>query len=384
MIGAGVFTVWTPAAATAGAGLLVSLASAGLVAYLNAMSTARLAARYPASGGAYVYGRERLGGPWGFLAGWMFLVGKTASCAAMALTIGVYLWPEYAGAVAAAAVVVLTAVNYVGVQKSSWLTRGLVGLVLAVLVILIAVGFARGDADPGHLDFGEGLSVSGVLQAAGLMFFAFAGYARIATLGEEVADPAHTIRRAIPVALAITVVLYALIGIVLLLVLGPSEIAADPAPLAALARLTGLPGLDAAVTVAAVCAATGALLTLVLGVSRTTLALARDLYLPSALAAVHPRFGVPHRAELMVGAVVVAIVLTVDLRGAIGFSSFGVLLYYAVANVAAATLPGSGWTRIRAGAGLAGCLLLAVTLPLGSVLAGLAVAALGFVVYLVR
>src|SRR4051794_37119291 len=123
MIGAGVFAAFGPAARAAGAGVLLALAVAAVVAYCNATSSARLAARYPASGGTYVYGRERLGAFWGYLAGWSFVVGKTASCAAMALTFASYAWPEHVRASAAAAVVALTALGLRGVQKSAWATR---------------------------------------------------------------------------------------------------------------------------------------------------------------------------------------------------------------------------------------------------------------------
>ena len=216
MVGAGIFVALAPAAAAAGSGLLVGLAVAAVVAYCNATSSARLAALYPQSGGTYVYGRERLGEFWGYTAGWSFVVGKTASCAAMALTVGYYVWPDFAHAVAVAAVVALTAVNYVGIQKSAMLTRVIVALVLAVLAAVVVVVLGFGDVDGSRLVFGDDASVRGVLQAAGLLFFAFAGYARIATLGEEVRDPARTIPRAIPIALGITLVVYAVVAIAVL------------------------------------------------------------------------------------------------------------------------------------------------------------------------
>ncbi|WP_181795806.1 APC family permease, partial [Streptomyces sp. WELS2] len=209
MVGAGVFAAPGPAARAAGSGLLAGLALAAVVAYCNARSSARLAARYPASGGTYVYGRERLGAFWGYLAGWAFVVGKTASCAAMALTVGTYVWPGQAHAVAVAAVLALTAVNYGGIQKSAWLTRVIVAVVLAVLAAVVVVCLASGRADAGRLGTGPSVGPGGVLQAAGLLFFAFAGYARIATLGEEVRDPARTIPRAVPLALGIALVVYA-------------------------------------------------------------------------------------------------------------------------------------------------------------------------------
>ena len=379
MIGAGVFVVFAPAAAAAGSGLLLGLALAALVAYCNATSSARLAVRYPRSGGAYIYGRERLGEFWGYLAGWSFIVGKTASCAAMALTVGVYLWPAHAHAVAVAAVVALTAVNYRGIEKSAWLTRIIVAAVLAVLAGVVAVVFASGAADASRA-MPTGTSVTGVLQAAGLLFFAFAGYARIATLGEEVRDPARTIPRAVCIALAITLAVYATVAITVLAVLGPDQLATAAAPLAEAVRAAGAGGFEPVVRAGATAAALGSLLSLMLGVSRTSLAMARDGHLPAGLAAVHPHHGVPHRAEVVVGVVVAILAAVADVRGAIGFSSFAVLIYYGIANAAAVTLG----RRTVPIAGLAGCLLLAVFLPIGSVLAGTAVIVLGAAIYSVR
>ncbi|MFN8032920.1 MAG: APC family permease [Mycobacterium sp.] len=378
MIGAGIFVALTPAAAAAGSWLLVGLALAGVVAYCNATSSARLAALYPQSGGTYVYGRERLGEFWGYLAGWSFVVGKTASCAAMALTVGFYVWPQYAHAVAVAAVAALTVVNYRGIQKSALITRIIVAVVLAVLAgVVVAVGIS-GRTEAARLALTG--APSGVLQAAGLLFFAFAGYARIATLGEEVRDPARTIPRAIPLALGLTLVVYAVVAVTVLGVLGPTGLASAPAPLAEAVRVAGAGGLEPVVRIGAAVAALGSLLSLVLGVSRTTLAMARDRHLPTGLAAVHPRFGVPHRAEIAVGVVVAALAAVADVRGVIGFSSFAVLLYYAITNASAWTLG----RRLIPAAGLAGCVVLAFALPPASVLTGVAVLAVGAAIYAVR
>ncbi|HKI43394.1 MAG TPA: APC family permease, partial [Mycobacterium sp.] len=279
MIGAGIFAALGPAARAAGSGLLLGLALAAGVAYCNATSSARLAALYPASGGTYVYGRRRLGDFWGYLAGWGFVVGKTASCAAMALTIGSYAWPSQAHAVAVAAVVTLTAVNYAGVQKSAWLTRLIVALVLAVLAAVVIAVFMSGPAAATPLHPADA-TVGGVIQAAGLLFFAFAGYARIATLGEEVRDPARTIPRAIPLALTITLAVYALVAVAALTALGPQRLAEAAAPLSEAVRAAGQSWLVPVVRVGAAIAALGSLLALILGVSRTTLAMARDHHLP--------------------------------------------------------------------------------------------------------
>jgi APA family basic amino acid/polyamine antiporter len=380
MIGAGIFVVLAPAAASAGSWFLVGLAIAAVVAYCNATSSARLAALYPQSGGTYVYGRERLGEFWGYTAGWSFVVGKTASCAAMALTVGYYVWPAYAHAVAVAAVVALTAVNYAGIQKSAMLTRAVVALVLAVLAAVVVVIFGFGDVDAARLSLGDDVSVAGVLQAAGLLFFAFAGYARIATLGEEVRDPARTIPRAIPIALGIALVIYAIVAVAVLAELGSAALGSATSPLADAVAAAGFPGLQPVVRAGAAVAALGSLLALILGVSRTTLAMARDRHLPHALAAVHPRFGSPHRAEVVVGAAVAIAAAVVDVRGAIGFSSFAVLLYYAIANASALTLG----RKVIPSIGLAGCLLLAFLLPLPSVAMGVCVVAVGAVAYGLR
>jgi basic amino acid/polyamine antiporter, APA family len=380
MVGAGIFVALGPAAAAAGTGLLVGLAVAAVVAYCNATSSARLAALYPQSGGTYVYGRERLGPFWGYTAGWSFVVGKTASCAAMALTVGVYAWPTRAHAVAVVAVVALTVVNVVGVQKSALLTRVIVAVVLAVLAVVVIVVLGSGDPEPERLAFGSNVSPGGVLQAAGLLFFAFAGYARIATLGEEVREPARTIPRAIRISLGLALLVYAAVAVTVLAELGSTTLASVTAPLAEAVSSAGHPGLVPVVRVGAAVAAVGSLLALILGVSRTTLAMARDRYLPGRLAAIHPRFGSPHLAEIAVGVVVAVLAAVVDVRGAIGFSSFAVLLYYAIANAAAITLPGKLFPTL----GFTGCIVLAFSLPASSVLTGAVVVVLGAAAYALR
>ncbi|MGH3930299.1 MAG: APC family permease [Pseudonocardiaceae bacterium] len=395
MIGAGVFAAFAPAARAAGAGLLLGLAVAAVVAYCNATSSARLAARYPQSGGTYVYGRERLGPFWGYLAGWGFVVGKTASCAAMALTVASYAVPTadrlVTTGIAVTVVAALTALNYRGVQKSAWLTRVIVSITLLVLTLAVIGCFAGDTASTAHLQPFPGTSVGGVLQAAGLLFFAFAGYARIATLGEEVRDPERTIPRAIPIALGITLIVYTAVALAAVVALGPQRLADATDPLARAVATGSWSWLEPVVRVGAAVAALGSLLALVLGVSRTAFAMARDGHLPKALNAVHPRFGVPHRAEIAVSVVVAALASAVDLRTAIGFSSFAVLVYYAIANASAWTLspnqgrPDQGRSRrIVPALGLTGCLVLAWHLPIESVSTGAAVLALGAIWWAAR
>jgi APA family basic amino acid/polyamine antiporter len=389
MIGAGVFAAFTPAAQAAGSGLLIGLVLAAAVAFCNATASAQLAAEYPTSGGTYVYGRERLG-PWpGFLAGWGFVIGKTASSAAMALTFAAYAAPAgWERPVAIAAVVLLAAVNYRGVTRTAGLTRIIVAAVLVVLAIVVAACWAPGEADPLRLFDGGVLAHGwyGILQSAGLLFFAFAGYARIATMGEEVLNPQKAIPRAIVTALGIAVAVYAAIAISILAVLGADTIARTPAPLAAAVAAGSWDWAAPVVRMGAALAALGALLALIAGLGRTSLAMARGGDLPRWLGAVHPRFKVPHRAELVLAAVICGIIGVADLRGAIGFSSFGVLIYYLVANAAAYTQTGDNrrYPRSLQLTGAVACAVLVVTLPVESVVAGLLMFAAGVVYRVLR
>ncbi|PSK98991.1 amino acid/polyamine/organocation transporter (APC superfamily) [Murinocardiopsis flavida] len=386
MIGAGVFAVFAPAAHRAGVWLPVAMLIAAVVAYCNATSSARLAARHAESGGTYVYGRERLGEVWGYLAGWSFVVGKVASCAVMALTFAAYVLPGYERAVAVSAVVVLTAVNYVGLRRSLAVTRVLLAGVLLALGAVVVAAWTGGGADPARLDLGaDWPGFFGLFGAAGMVFFAFAGYARVSTLAGEVRD-ARVIPRAVTASLVGVLLVYLAVGVSALAVLGPRNLARSVAPVEDLALASAGPWLVWVVAVGAAMACLGALLSLVLGVSRTVLAMSADGHLPRALASIHPRFGVPHRAELAVGAVVVVLVLSVDLRGAIGFSAFGVLVYYAIANASALRLgPEENRPPLLVPiVGLVGCVVLALSLPTGSVLVGAAVLAVGAGVWLGR
>ena len=381
MIGAGVFAVWAPAADAAGTGLLIGLAIAAVVAFANATASAQLAAAHPTSGGTYAYGRAELGPWWGFVAGWGFVVGKTASCAAMALTFAAYAAPRgWERPVAIAAVVALTAVNWFGVTRTAGAARVIVVVTLGALAAAVTAAFEAGATT-------EWLSSDtvwqgggyGILQSAGLLFFAFAGYARIATMGEEVRDPRRVIPRAIVIAFVIALAVYAVVAVAVLSALGPADVAASTEPVADAAAQSGWGWITVVVRVGAAAASLGALLALIAGVSRTTYAMARERDLPARLDRVHPRWHVPYRAELSVAAVVVALVALVDLRGAIGFSSFGVLLYYFVANVAASRQRGHArrYPVALQVVGGAGCLVLAATLPWQAVVAGVVVVAVG-------
>lgn len=370
MIGTGVFVAWQPAAEAAGPWLLAGLAVAAFVAFCNATSTAQLAAVHPEAGGAYHYGRLRLGDAWGALAGYAFVLGKSASCATAALAVGAYLWPSQDILVALAAVVAVTAVNLAGVTRTARVGAVLVAVVVAVLAAVVVTGLGGAGVAP---DWSSGPSggVLGVLGSAAVLFYAFAGYARITTLGEEVRDPA-AIPRAVVVSLTATLVLYAAVGLTVLLVLGAHGTAESARPLRAVAAAAGASWLEPVVAAGAAVAALGALLSLQAGVGRTAFAMASAGDLPARLAAVHARRRVPHVAELASAVVTVLFVLVGDLATTLAASAFAVLVYYAVANAAAWRLGPDErrWPRWLSAAGLASCVLLAVSLPWRTVVAG--------------
>jgi APA family basic amino acid/polyamine antiporter len=379
MLGAGAFAAPAPAAALAGSGILLSLVVAGLVAYANATSTARLAAVQPEAGGVYSYGRARLGPTAGFTAGWAFAAGNISSLVAMALTFGAYAVPGQPKLGALAAVAVLTVINLAGVTRTATAAKAGAVAVASVLVAVALATFGSQSADSGNLFPVMGDSgLSGVLGGAGIMFFAFAGYARIATLGEEVRNPKVTIPRAVPIALATAFALYALAIGGALIVLGPDGLASAKAPLVDAVEAAGAGSIAPVVRAGAAVAALGVLLSLLAGVARTAFAMADDRELPGALAAVHGKRLVPHVAQITVGVIVAVLVLIVPTVSAIATSSVCILVYYSIAHLSALKLDEADRRpRVLAPLGLIGCVALAASLPAGDVIAGLGLIVLG-------
>ena len=381
MIGAGVYVAWAPAARAAGDWLLVGLAIAGVIAFCNATSSAQLAAIYPESGGTYVYGRQRLSPFWGHVAGWGFVVGKTASSSAMALTFGAYLWPEEQRLAAAMAVMVITGVNIGGLERTVAATKVLLLVSLVAIGCVVWVGVTGPPPASLVTTSGPDESVFGAVQAAGFLFFAFAGYARIATLGEEVRDPERTIPRAIPLALFGVLALYALVGAVAIDFGGVDRLGVSDSPLRDLVGSVDS-SLEPLVQLGAGIASLGVLLNLIPGVSRTTLAMARNREVPGWFAHIDEERSLPLRAEVMVAAVVTALVLTIDITTSIAVSGVAVLTYYAVTNAAALTLRRDQrrWPGAVAAVGLLGCVVLVAALPRSALLGGGLVLVAGVVV----
>jgi basic amino acid/polyamine antiporter, APA family len=366
MLGAGVFVVFGPASGLAGSLLPLAILLAALVAYLNAASVSQLARQLPVGGGAYAYGRYHLGHGWGFTAGIAFLVGKIGSAAAVALTFGNYFFPQYATLLALGGIVAMAGINILGINRTALGSKIIGSITLAFLLVLAASAFLV-DPEPAA-SLGPG-SAPGVITAAALFFFAFAGYARVATLGAEVSRASRNIPLAIVISLAIVLACYLLLAAALPYQLG-GALTGTLTPLADLAGRTGLMPI-AAVAIFAAVAALGSLLALLAGMSRTAAAMAQDGELPRVLTR-QAKSGTPWLAETLIASLAALLVLTGDVVWAIGVSAFAVLGYYAIANLAAYRQPAAiagraKWLNLL---GLASCLVLALSVPPASIALG--------------
>lgn len=375
MLGAGVFFVWAPAYELAGSWLLVALAIAALIATLNALVTTQLAVNVPRSGGIYAFGRHYRGPFTGFVAGWMFLTGKTASVAAIALIAASYVWPEGARILAAALLVGGTLITVSGIRQTAWLSLTIAAMVTVGLVVLVGLSLVNTPAVTVAAVAAAPEPIS-VLTAAALMFFAFAGYARMATLAEEVVEPRRTLPRAIGFALVLVLALYALVGWGVSRVL-PGYSGEFDTPLRVLA-----PGGGAAiVTALAVVACVGSLLAILAGLSRTALQMGREGDLPRILGKVSEKTGGPMAAEITVGIVAVIAVLSLDVTGLVAVSGAGVLTYYAIGHWSALKQTREErlvWPVVPV-VGVVLCALLVLVLPWQSLVVAAASLAIGAV-----
>jgi basic amino acid/polyamine antiporter, APA family len=386
IIGAGIFVVTGVAAAVAGPALLAGLLAAGLAATCNALSSAQLAAEYPQSGGTYEYGYRVLH-PWaGFVAGWMFLASKVAAAGTVALGLAAYVDPLLPGmpprVVAVAAILVFTLLNYFGVKRSSRVNLAIVAVSLSSLLLFVAAGVSA--FDPANLRPFAPFGWRGGMEGAAILFFAYTGYARIATLAEEVREPRRTIPRATIITIAGAVVLYTAVALVAVGAVGAPALADQAAPLRIAAGTFALPWAATAVSVGGVTAMLGVILSQLLGLSRMGFAMARRHDLPAFLGHVHPRHGVPGRAVLVIGAIAALVAATGTLRDVASAASFTILVYYGIANIAALRMPGRAklFSDVVPATGFIACLLLALSLPLYVIGMGLAVLAGGVAVRL--
>jgi APA family basic amino acid/polyamine antiporter len=363
MLGAGVFVVFAPAAKFAGSYLLLAILLAGVVAALNARSMRQLAAATSNAGGAYAYGRIFISPTFGFLAGIAFILGKIGSVASVALAAASYIYPQANIQVALLAVAVMTVINIFGINRTA---LGAIVLSIPSLALLSLVILFGSVAEPRQVFIVTEFSASGIISAAALIFFAFAGYARVATLGEEVIKPLVTVPRAIAISLGVVLGLYLLVGFSLQRQLG-STLENSLAPILDYSTLI-LPWLPSELIILiAASASLGSLLSLLAGISRTSAAMAKDRELPLLIAKRGKRFGSPYVADLLIAGSAVGLLLLGNIIWTIGVSSFSILLYYAIANLAAIKQAKKGLSQRLLGlAGLVSCVAVGAFVPLQS------------------
>ena len=392
ILGTGIFVSIGIAAGAAGPSVVLAAVLAALVATFNGLSSAALAASHPVSGGTYEYGHRYLNPSLGFVAGWMFLCAKSASAATAALGLAGYLLAAGGASgrslrtgLALTSVALLTAVVAGGIKRSNRTNAIVVSITVAALLLLVFAGFPTllESAASQFTPFLPADGLSGLLNGTALMFVAYTGYGRIATLGEEIRDPRRNIPRAVVAALLASMLLYVSTTAIAVATIGSHLLAETTAmggaPLVLVAREIGIPAGAAIMTVAAVAAMVGVLLNLILGLSRVVLAMARRGDLPARLAEIDARHASPRSAVVATGCVVGALALLGDVRTTWSFSAFTVLIYYALTNLAALRLPRSARLvpRIVPALGLASCLSLAFWVETEIWIAGLALIAAG-------
>ncbi len=368
MLGAGVFVVFSPAAALAGYLLPLAVFLAGVVAFLNAWSVSKLAAEVSRPGGAYSYAQVYLTQNWAFLAGISFLIGKIASSAAIALAVAGYLFPDQRVLVAVVSVITMATINILGVNRTAFGSLVLGGITMLFLIFAIIAALVSGPSE--SISAAPELQGFGVLTAAALVFFAFAGYARVATLGDELIDSKKNTAKAVGISFSIVFAIYISLSFLMPAVLGNSLVFSI-APMIEFLN-TAIPGFPSGIVViVAGIASLGSLLALLAGMSRTASVMGEDSELPKLFALRGGPGNAPWFAEIVISLVVIVLVLSGSLVWAVGLSSFSILIYYSVANLAAFRQPEiKGSMKTLPLAGLMFCLTIGFAVPLDSLVIG--------------
>lgn len=373
IIGAGVFVVTGVASQTAGPAMLVGFLIAGIAALCNALSVAQLARIYPMSGGTYVYAGHCLHPAAGFIAGWMFLISKLAAASVVALSFAHYVQavipPIPIRSTAVALVLLLTLLNFLGVKKTSLFNVIVVLFTVTVLVVFSLVGMSKASVT-NFIPFAP-FGLRGVLQAAALLFFAYTGYARIATLGEEVENPQVTIPKAILIALGGSALMYLLVSSAMLGTTPAAQLATG-SPLETAAQQWAMPWLEVLIAMAAISAMVSVHLGQLLGISRMFFAMARNKDLPGVLSGIWVKRDIPHMALLLTAGSVILLVIVADFISIISMASFAILVYYGLANVSALTLAQAQrlYPTWVSWLGLAVCTVLAASLTPNTIVTG--------------
>lgn len=384
IIGAGIFVVTGVAAGVSGPAFIVGLTIAGIIAAFNGLSSAQLAAVYPHSGGTYEYGYRLINPAFGFSAGWMFLISKLSAAGVVAIGFGSYFYQLVPVAsplaISVVAVIFLTAANYFGIKKAGMLNLLVVSVTLLSLIYLVFSGIPAFNAEnfKPFAPFG----IAGIAEASALLFFAFTGYARIATLAEEVSEPEKTIPKAIIITIVTAIILYAAVSVVAIGVVGTVRLADSKSPLQIVAEALTTPAIRTVVTIGGSTAMLGVLLSQILGISRMMLAMGRRHDLPPFFQTIHSRYRVPHIGIIITGLVILLLTVMGTFEFIVRAATFTILLYYSITNISALRQPKKEqiYGRVIPVLGLMGCLIMSVSLPLNVIASGIGLLIAGFMI----
>ena len=384
IIGAGIFVVTGIAAGVSGPAFLIGLLVAGFIAAFNGLSSAQLAAIYPDSGGTYEYGYKLINPVFGFSAGWMFLISKLAAGGVVAIGFGSYFYQLVPiGSpltLSVIAVVFLTIINCFGIKKAGLLNLVIVTVTIISLLYLVFSGLPK--VNPANFKPFAPFGMSGIAEAAALLFFAFTGYARIATLAEEVAEPKKTIPKAIIITIITSILLYAAVSVVAIGVIGAENMADSKSPLQMVAKSLTTPAINTVITIGASTAMLGVLLSQILGISRMMLAMGRRHDLPPIFQTIHNRYRVPHLGIVITGLIILLLTIFGTFEFVVRAATFTILLYYSITNIAALKQPRKEqiYGRIIPICGLIGCLTMSVSLPFNVIISGIGLLIIGFMI----
>lgn len=386
IIGAGIFVVTGIAAGVSGPAFLIGLLVAGFIAAFNGLSSAQLAAIYPDSGGTYEYGYKLINPVFGFSAGWMFLISKLSAGGVVAIGFGSYFYQLVPiGSpltLSVIAVVFLTIINFFGIKKAGILNLVIVTVTLFSLLYLVSSGVPK--VNPDNFKPFAPFGISGIAEAAALLFFAFTGYARIATLAEEVAEPKKTIPKALIITIITSILLYAAVSVVAIGVIGAENMANSKSPLQMVAKSLTTPAINTVITIGASTAMLGVLLSQILGISRMMLAMGRRHDMPPVFQTIHNRYRVPHFGIVITGIIILLLTIFGTFEFIVRAATFTILLYYSITNIAALKQPRKEqiYGRIIPIFGLIGCLTMSVSLPFNVIISGIGLLIIGFMVRL--
>jgi basic amino acid/polyamine antiporter, APA family len=341
IIGSGIFIVTGIVAGVAGPAMILSVLIAGVIAIFSAMSVAELGAYLPEEGGTYAYAQKLISPFAGFIAGWIWIFSNIFVGAAVSLGFAHYFVTLFPGVpvkiIAMVICLVFIVINYLGLKESVLFNNFLV--TAKVLILLFFVAFGLGFFKPDNFTPFAPEGSMGILSGAALIFFAYTGFARVTIMAEEVKNPEKTIPRSIYLALGISTVIYLLVSIVAIGLAGAPALAQSGSPLSDAIGSTGSSGAVLVISLGAMIATASVLLTTIMGISRIVFSMARSQDLPPLFERIHPRFSTPHYAIVITGACMIAALLLADLALVVAVSTFAMLLYYLIANIAALRLP---------------------------------------------